>query len=66
MQFPTEVGHCCGGLLTRIKNIVQKLGMSIKPLTEYTEYEAYQIIDYIVEKSMFDVDDDSAGEQCSS
>lgn len=49
-----------------IKNIVQKLGMSIKPLTEYTEDEAEQIIDCIVEESMFDMDEDSTGERCGS
>lgn len=49
-----------------IKKVIEKLGMSVKPLTEYTEDEAEQITDYIVENSMFDVDEDSAGEQCSS
>lgn len=62
---------CClstspSGEIDYIKKVVQNLGMNVKPLTEYTEEEAEKIIDYIVEKSMFDVDEDSAGEQCGS
>ena len=53
---------------TKTKNItcaIQNLGMSIKPLAEYTEKEAEKIVDYIVDEFMLDVDEDSAGEQCS-
>jgi hypothetical protein len=62
---------CClstspSGETDYIKKVVQNLGMNVKPLAEYTEEEAEQIIDYIVEKSIFDLDEDSAGERCSS
>lgn len=54
---------------TEIKKITKtalSLGIDVKPLEEYTEKEAEQIIDYIVEESICDVDEDSAGEQCAS
>jgi hypothetical protein len=70
-QFPVR---CCSYLCClrsshdeeteNIKEAVQSLGMSTKSLEEYTEEEAEQIIDYIVDKFMWDIDDDSAGEQC--
>lgn len=72
-EFPAR---CCSYLCclmispsTETKNInkaIQDLGINIKPLVEYTEEEAEQIIDYIIEKSMWDVDEDSAGEQCGA
>ena len=54
---------------TEIKKIAKtalSLGIDVKPLEEYTEKEAEQIIDYIVEESMFDLDEDSAGVQCGT
>lgn len=72
-EFPVR---CCSYLCcilespnTEIKKIAKtalSLGIDVKPLEEYTEKEAEQIIDYIVEESMWDVCEDSAGEQCET
>ncbi len=60
---------CCllaspSGEIESIKKAVQALGMDVKLLEEYTEKEAEQIIDHIFGGYMWDVDEDSAGEQC--
>jgi hypothetical protein len=70
-EFPVRCcSYLCCLLIDRgeekenIKEAIQNLGMSIKPLVEYTEKEAEKIVDYIIDEFMWDVDDDSAGEQC--
>lgn len=72
-EFPVRCCSylCCllanpGAETENIKETARDIGIGVKQLTEYTEEEAEQIIDYIVEKSMWDVDEDSAGEQCST
>lgn len=71
-EFPVRCCSylCCllinpGAETENIREAVQNLGMDVKPLAEYTEEEAEKIVDYIVDEFMWDVDEDSAGEQCS-
>ena len=45
---------------------IEHIGLCSKPLTEYTENEAEQIIDYIANKSGFEDQEDSYGEQCET
>lgn len=72
-EFPSRCCSylCCllvnpDGHTENIRKAVQDLGIGVKPLAEYTEEEAGKIVDYIVGESIWDIDEDSAGEECGT
>lgn len=44
----------------------QDIGLEIKHLTKYTEKEAEQIVDHLLEEGIWDLSDESTGEQCKN
>ena len=70
-EFPVR---CCSYICCLIinsdsetENIIEAtndIGIDIKQFTKYTEEEAKQIIDYLIDEGIWDFSDESAGEQC--
>lgn len=70
-EFPVR---CCSYLCclminsdSETENIIEAtnhIGIEVKPFTKYTEEEAKQIIDYLIDEGIWDFSDESSGEQC--
>ena len=68
--------RCCSYLCCLIinsdsetENIIetaQDIGIDIKPIAKYTEKEAEQIIEYLVDEGIWDFLDKSYGEKCET
>ena len=58
------ISECSDKWKENITKAAQDILIDIKPLADYTEDEAEQIVNHIVEKCEFDLSDESAGEQC--
>jgi hypothetical protein len=70
-EFPVR---CCSYLCCLIinsdsetENIIgaaKDIGIEVKQFTKYTEEEAKQIVDYLIDEGIWDFSDESSGEQC--